>query len=124
MPELWTLDHITRITMNAIRFLKRPGILELFILVACVYILDSTATRFYTRSQTDRDEMVASLRQAHTPEPQIAAISKAFNGIISEAGGMATTFFGFTTVMLVCAFINRRVKPSRQDPQRQPDVEG
>jgi hypothetical protein len=115
--------HHTNFIMNAIRFLKRPVVLALFVLAACVYILDSTATRFYTRAQIDRDDMVASLRQAQTPEPQIAAISKAFDGIISEAGSMATSFFAFTSVILVCAFAARRGEPSRKDFQKQPDGE-
>jgi hypothetical protein len=49
----------------------------------------------------DRDDMVASLHQAQTPEPQIVAISNAFDGITSNVHFMAISFFSFTSIMLV-----------------------
>jgi len=104
--------------MNKLKqFLSNPVVLAVFVLVSCVYILNTTASRFYARMEKDKDDMVASLRQAQTPEPQIAAISRAFDGTTSEVGSMAISFFAFTSVVLVVCCVVRRNTPPRQDTQ-------
>jgi hypothetical protein len=106
--------------MNAlIQFLKKPVALAIFVLIACLYVLHSTSTRFVSDMRKDRDEMVASLRQAQTPEPQIAAIFAGFDCIISDVDSMATSFFAFTSVVLVCAFAVRHKGSPHQDTQSQ-----
>jgi len=106
--------------MNAlIQFLKKPAVMASFVLVVSVYILESTATRFLTDMRKDRHDMVASLRQAQTPEPQVAAISQAFDRITSNVNSMAISFFAFTSVLLVCVFAARHREPPDQDAQPQ-----
>jgi hypothetical protein len=106
------------------QFLSNPVAQAFIILAACIYILNSTADRFWSEARQDRDDMVASLRQAQTPEPQIAAISKGFDRITSDVSSMAMTFFSFTSVVLVAAFVvRRRSEPPRQDVQQQPHGE-
>jgi hypothetical protein len=80
----------------------------LIVLVACIYILNSTSSRFLSDMRKSRDDMAASLRQAQTPEPQITAISTGFDRITSDVHSMALTFFSFTAIVLVAAFSARR----------------
>jgi hypothetical protein len=70
------------------------------ILAGCVYVLLSTSTRFLSDTKKDRNEMVASLRQAKAPEPQIIAISAGFDHLASEVHSMGLSFFTFTSVLL------------------------
>lgn len=98
--------------------------MALFVLVACLYVLHSTTTGFLSDMRKERDEMVASLRQAQTPEPQITAISKGFDRMTSEVNSMSMSFFAFTSVVLVCAFAPGRHSDtsSRNEGKRQEDV--
>src|SRR5208283_1135473 len=107
--------------MNAPKqFFGNPIVQALIVLVACLYILDSTSNRFLSDMRKSRDDMVASLRQAQTAEPQIAAISAGFDRITSDVHSMALTFFSFTSVILIAAFsARRRSESTRQDPQQQ-----
>jgi hypothetical protein len=117
--------HHTLNFMNKLKqFLGNPVVLAVFVLVSSAYTLNFTASRFFADMKKDQDDMVASLRQAQTPEPQIAAISRAFDGTTSEVGSMAISFFSFTTVVLVACYLARRSGPPRHDmlaqaPQRE-----
>jgi hypothetical protein len=102
-----------------IQFFQKPAVMALFVLAACIYTLNSTIDRFWSEARQDRDDIVASLRQAQTPEPQIAAISKGFDRITSNVGSMAMSFFSFTSVVLVAGFvISRRNEQPRKDAQQ------
>ncbi len=89
--------------------------MAVFVLLACLFVLHSTATRFLSDMRSDRNDMVASLRQAQTPEPQITAISRGFDRITSDVHSMSTSFFAFTSVVLICAFTvrNRELRHDR-----------
>jgi len=95
--------------------LTKTPVMALFVLVACLYVLHSTTTRFLADMRHDRDEMVASLRQAQTPEPQISAISKGVDRMTSDVNSMTMSFFAFTSIVLVCTFAAGR----RSDPPNQ-----
>jgi len=60
--------------------------------------------------------MVASLHQAQTPEPQIVAISTAFDDITSNVQSLADDFFSFTLVMLVGTISMIGRQPRHQYP--------
>jgi uncharacterized BrkB/YihY/UPF0761 family membrane protein len=106
--------------MNALfQSFKKPVVMALFVLVCCLYVFNSTATRFLSDMRKDRDDMVVSLRQAQTPEPQVTAISKAFDRIISNVNSMVGSYFMFTSVVLVAAFAVRYREPSHQNTQHQ-----
>ncbi len=125
VAQLWIVrPHYTHITMNTlIQFFQKPVVLALFVLVGCLYILNSVSMRFESAMKHDRDDMVAALHQSQTSEAQIAAISQAFDRITSNVDSMAISFFAFTSVVLVCAFAVRRNEPSRKDTQQQPQGE-
>ena len=107
--------------MSAIReILQKPAVTAMFILVVCTCVMHSTSKDFMSDMREDRNDMVASLRQAQTPEPEVMAISKGFDRIASDVRIMGTSFFGFTTVVLVVAFAAKRNEPPRcgtQQPQ-------
>jgi hypothetical protein len=105
--------------MNALKqFFGNPIMQALFVLAAGIYILNSNSSRFLSDVSKSRDDMVASLRQAQTPEPQVAAISKGFDQMTSDVHHMALSFFSFTMVMLVATISARhRSESPRQEPQ-------
>jgi len=103
---------------TALQFLNKPAVLALFVLAGCLFMLHSVSTRFFDRVRSEREDLVASLRQAQTPEPEIAAISKAFDRVTSDSGNMAISFFAFTSVVLVCGFTVRSGKPLHDEIQQ------
>jgi|SRR5208283_477987 len=106
--------------MNTLcQFLNKPRVIAVFVLICCLYVLHLTTTRFLSDMKKGRDDMVTSLRQAQTSEPQIAAISQAFDRITSEVDDVAMSLFGFTSVVLVAAFAVRHKEPPRHDAERQ-----
>jgi hypothetical protein len=105
--------------MNAIyEFLHKPAVMTVLVLIACLYIMHSTSKDFLSDMQKDRDDMVASLRQAQTPEPQIMAISKGFDRITWNVYTMGTSFFAYTAILLIGAYAENLRKPTHQDSQR------
>jgi hypothetical protein len=104
-------------------FLSKPAVLALVVLLGGLYTFHSVSTRYFERVKGDRDDLVASLRQAQTPEPEITAISRAFDRVASEAGDMAMSFFAFTSVVLVTVFAVRRSEPPREAIQQKPHGE-
>ena len=108
--------------MNSLsKFLKKPAVTTVFALAACLYVLQSTSTRFVSDMREGRDELVASLRQAQTPEPQIAAISACVDRIKSDVDLMTTTFFSFTSVILIVFFATKQREQRRDE---EPEVKG
>ena len=105
-------------TMNALlRFLKTPIVTGFFLIAACVCILHTESSSFLSDMRKDRDDLVVSLRQAQTPEPQITAMSHAFDRITSNVDGITTSFFAFASVLVVGAFGAMYKGPARQDAQ-------
>jgi hypothetical protein len=94
-----------------------------FILVGCLYVLLSTSTRFLSEAKEDRDEMVASLRKAQTPEPQVMAISSGFDHITTRVHSMGISFFTFTSILLVTIAGRRQSDLPRRDIEHQPHTE-
>jgi hypothetical protein len=101
--------------MNAIfQFLRKPVVMAVFVLVACLFILETTFKSRMSEMRTSRSDMVVALRQAGTPEPQIKAISQGIADTASGVGSMSEAYFCFTSVMLFLLF--RREFP-RKDSQ-------
>jgi hypothetical protein len=96
---------------------KQTTYYALAVLICGVWIFHSAATHYLSDMRKDRDDMVASLHQAQTPEAQIVAISTAFDGITSNVQSLADDFFSFTLVMIVgtIGMIGRQSRP--QDTQ-------
>ena len=91
-----------------------------YVLVCCVYLLHVVDAQFLSDMEKDKSDMVASLRQAQTPEPQIMAVSKAFDRIASNVSSMSVSFFAFTTVVIVGAYTFRRNDPPREETKKLP----
>jgi hypothetical protein len=91
--------------MNALfQFLKKPAIMAVFVLVACLFILETTFTSRMSDMRTSRSNMVIALRQAGTPEPQIKAISQGIADTASGVSSMSETYFCFTSLVLFLLF--------------------
>jgi hypothetical protein len=108
---------------NISQFLSKPAVLALVVLLGGLYIFNSTSTRYFERIKSDRDDLITSLHQAQMSEPQVAAISWAFDRVASEAGDLAMSFFSFTIVVLVAAFAVRRSEPPQREIPQQPQGE-
>jgi len=108
---------------NISQFMSKPAVLALVVLLSGLYIFHSVSTRYFERVESDRVDLVASLHQAQMPEPEIAAISQAFDKVASESGDMAMSFFAFTAVVLVAAFAVRRSEPPQREIPQQPQGE-
>jgi hypothetical protein len=75
--------------------------------------------------KTDRDDMVVALHQSQASEPQIAAISQAFDQTTSNVESMAKSVyaFGFMLAGMISWFSIRRSEPPRQNKQQEPHGE-
>jgi len=108
---------------NISQFLGKPAVLALVVLLGGLYIFHATSTRYFERVKSDRDDLVASLHRAQMSEPQVAAISRAFDRVASGAGDLAMSFFSFTIVVLVAAFAARRSEPPWREIPQEPKGE-
>jgi hypothetical protein len=91
--------------MNALfQFLNKPAVIAVFVLVACLFMLETTFTSRMSEMRTSRHDMVVALRQAGTPEPQIKAISQGIADTASGVSSMSEAYFCFTAVMLFLLF--------------------
>jgi hypothetical protein len=104
---------------DLIQVLNKPFVVALFILLGSIYILNSISTEFVSNAKKDREEMVKSLRQAQTPEPQVVAISAGFDRLTSEVDSMAVSFFGFFSMVMVLVVGTRQrdLSPRNSEPQ-------
>jgi hypothetical protein len=111
------LSHPPHTIMNKLsQLLRKPTLFALAVLICGVWIFQSAATHYSSDMRKDRDNMVASLHQAQTPEPQIVAISTAFDDITSNVQSLADDFFSFTLVMLVGTISMIGRQPRHQYP--------
>jgi len=106
-----------------LRFWHKPAVLALLVLVGGLFVLNWTALNFLTDVEKDRGDMVASLRHAQMPQPELTPIYAGFEQVASEINDMAGSIFVFVSVALVVAFVVRRKKPSNPDTEPPPKGE-
>jgi hypothetical protein len=103
-------------------FLVNPAVQAILILAACIYMLNSTSSRFFSAVHEDRDNMVKSLRQADVPGLQITAISAGFDNITMDVNRLAVELFSFTTIAFTVCFLSwRRSAPACKDSKQHKD---